>query len=339
MASVYKRGNTYWVRFQWRGQEVRKSARTSSKREAREYLAELQAQYRRITLGGKARVTFDQAAIQFIEQEVSSKKVSTIGYYQRSVKALAKEFSGKYLDDITRSSIAKFEAEKARKLSPQTIKHFRTALSGIFRVAIRHEQVTSNPCRDLDPIRIENARHRYLTAEEWEKVKAGLREPIRSIAEMSILRGMRLGEIVPLRWCDVNFSQDLITIPDTKQNMPRVIPLEGAREVIERQPRMPGSKRNDRIFSNQAGNPFSINDVSKQFRLAMQKMEVHDFKFHDLRHTFASWYVQRGGDMYKLQRILGHKGPAMTQRYAHLRVDDLREAAQFPAHSTRDFLN
>ncbi|MEM6940219.1 MAG: tyrosine-type recombinase/integrase [Pseudomonadota bacterium] len=334
MASVYKRGNTYWVRFQWRGQEIRKSARTSSKREAREYLAELQAQYRRLDLGGKPRITFDQAAVQFIEEEVSAKKLSTIGYYQKSVKALAKEFSGMYLDDITRSKIAKFEAAKSRKLSPAMVKHYRTALSGIFKVAIRHDQVSENPCRDLDPIKINNARHRYLTPKEWKAVREGLREPIRSIAEMSVLRGMRLGEILDLRWRDVNKTQDLITLRHTKNNAPRVIPLEGARQVIEAQPRV-----SDYVFTNRAGNRFSVADVSKQFRLAVGKLDVEPLRFHDLRHTFASWYVQRGGDMYKLQLILGHKGPAMTQRYAHLRVDDLREAAQISAQDTRGFLN
>lgn len=53
--------------------------------------------------------------------------------------------------------------------------------------------------------------------------------------------------------------------------------------------------------------------------------KIKDFKPHDLRHTYASWYVQRGGDLYRLQKILGHSGPAMTQRYAHLSADDLRE--------------
>ena len=334
MASVYKRGSTYWVRFQWRGQEVRKSARTSSKREAREHLAELQAQYRRIDIGGKPRVTFDQAAIQFIEEEVSTKKLSTIGYYQDSVKVLAEEFSGTYLDEITRARIAKFEAAKARTLSAQTVKHYRTALSGIFRVALRHDQVKANPCRDLDAIKVDNARHRYLTESEWADIRANLREPIRSIAEMSVLRGMRLGEIIGLRWRDVNLTQDLITLPDTKGNRPRVIPLEAGREVVERQPRV-----SDYVFTNRAGNKFANNDVSKQFRLAVGKMGIDDLRFHDLRHTFASWYVQRGGDLYRLQLILGHKGPAMTQRYAHLRVDDLREVAQKRAQGTTDFLN
>lgn len=334
MASVYKRGNTYWVRFQWRGQEVRKSARTSSKREAREYLAELQAQYRRIDIGGKPRVTFEQAAIQFIEQEVSTKKVSTIGYYQNCVKVLADEFGGAYLDEITRARIARFEAEKARTLSAQTVKHYRTTLSGIFKVAIRHDQVSANPCRDLDPIRIDNARYRYLSEREWQKVRAALREPIKSIAEVSVERGMRLGEIISLRWRDINLTQDLITIPDTKGNRPRVLPLEGARQIIERQPRV-----SEYVFTNLAGNKFAANDVSKQFRLTMARIGVDDFRFHDLRHTFASWYVQRGGDLYKLQLILGHKGPTMTQRYAHLRVDDLREAAQMSAQGISDFIN
>ncbi|GLT08035.1 tyrosine-type recombinase/integrase [Sulfitobacter porphyrae] len=250
------------------------------------------------------------------------------------MKVLAAEFSGKYLDEITRAKIAKFESEKARSVLPQTVKHYRTALSGIFRVAIRHDQVSANPCRDLDPIRVDNARHRYLTEDEWMKVKAGLREPIRSIAEMSVMRGLRLGEITGLRWRNVSFTQDLITLPDTKGNRPRVLPLEGGRAIVERQPRV-----SEYVFTNRAGNRFAENDVSKQFRLAVHRLGIDDVRFHDLRHTFASWYVQRGGDLYKLQLLLGHKGPTMTQRYAHLRVDDLREDAQLSAHRISGFLN
>lgn len=73
MATVYRRGDTWWVRFQWNGQEIRKSAQTALEGEAREYLAQIQEQYRKISLGGRPRTTFDAAAVRFIEEHVSQK--------------------------------------------------------------------------------------------------------------------------------------------------------------------------------------------------------------------------------------------------------------------------
>ena len=157
---------------------------------------------------------------------------------------------------------------------------------------------------------------------------------MRGIAELSVLRGMRLGEILGLLWDDVDEISDTITIRDTKGNRPRVIPLEGARDVFDRLPQL-----SRWVFPGRAGRPRRVDHASKKINAIAREIGLLDFTAHDLRHTFASWYVQRGGDMYRLQLILGHKGPAMTQRYAHLRVDDLREAAQIPAHPARDFVH
>lgn len=320
MASIYKRGNTYWVRFQWRGQEVRKSARTTVKGEAREYLAHLQEQYRRLDRGGKPRVPFSEAAATYIEDHVSNLNLSTIRSYQQAVKALNNEFGTMYLDEISRASIAKFEAAQLRRVSASTVKHYRAALSGLFQIAIRHEMIDHNPCRTLDPIKVDNARFRFLTPKEWKALRAALPEPHRSIAEVSVLRGMRCGEILDLEWRDIDENLDLITIRNAKGNTRRVIPLEGARKILLSQP------QNGRlIFPTSTGRRHRVDNVTKRVNAIARENGIDDFTFHDLRHTYASWYVQRGGDMYRLQRILGHKGPAMTQRYAHLRVDDLRE--------------
>ena len=87
------------------------------------------------------------------------------------------------------------------------------------------------------------------------------------------------------------------------------------------------------------GQAMRVDNTSREINRIAREAEITNFTTHDLRHTFASWYAQKGGDMYRLQLILGHKGPAMTQRYAHLRVDDLRDAAQKPAQQPRDFLH
>ncbi|WP_306127917.1 site-specific integrase [Roseovarius sp. MMSF_3350] len=321
MATVYKRGDIWWVRFQWRGKEIRKSAKTTVKREAREYLAELQSQYRRLDHGGRPRIPFEQAAIAYIEEHVSRKKLSTISFYQNCLSVLQEEFGQNYLDEITRGKIASFEAKKLRTLSPARVKHYRATLSGLFKVALNHEWIDANPCRDLKPITLQNARFRFLTKREWQALKSALPEPWKSVAEMSVLRGMRLGEILNMKWADIDEITDTITLPDTKSGRPRTIPLENAVDVLDRQPSQTGRW----VFSNAKGRPFRVDNASKRINKIARDVGIKDFTTHDLRHTFASWYVQRGGDLYRLQLILGHTGPAMTQRYAHLRVDDLRE--------------
>lgn len=270
----------------------------------------------------------------YLQEEVSQKKDSTIASYQQSLRVLREEFGTFYLDEINRSKIAAFEAKQLRRVSRSKVKHYRAALSGLFRVALRHEWVDRNPCRDLDPIKPSNERFRYLKQREWEQLRDALDEPLRGVAETSIVRGMRLGEILALRWEDVNFGDDTITIRDTKGNRPRVIPLEGAGPIFDRQ------RRYGRyVFPSRTGNMLRVDSVSKQVNQVARDVGIPDFTFHDLRHTYASWYVQRGGDLYRLQLILGHKGPAMTQRYAHLRVDDLRDVAQSRAQKPRDFLH
>jgi integrase len=321
MATVYKRGDTWWVRFQWNGREIRKSAKTTVKREAREYLADLQAQYRQLDLGGRPRVPFQQAAIAYIEEHVSTKKTSTIGFYQKCLSVLDEEFGDLYLDEINKRRISAFEAKKMRKLAPATVKHYRATLSGVFRIAVRHDWLDTNPCRDLDPITINNARHRFLSQKEWQTLKQALPEPLKSIAEMSVLRGMRIGEILSLKWADINEADDTINLPETKSGKPRTIPLEDALSVLDRQPSQTGRW----VFPGPTGRPLRVDNASKRINQFARDAGIEGFTTHDLRHTYASWYVQRGGDLYRLQRILGHSGPAMTQRYAHLQIDDLRE--------------
>jgi integrase len=334
MASVYKRGNTWWVRFQWNGQEVRRSARTAVKSEARAYLADLQAQYRSLTLTGKERVTFATAAVAYVEGHVSRKKVSTIASYMQSLRVLTEEFGQLYLDQITRSRIAAFEAKQLKRVSASKVKHYRAAMSGLFSTAIQREWADSNPCRDLAPIEVRNARHRYLTPQEWRALKAALPAGLAAVATVAIQRGMRLGEILALEWSDLDFHRKTIAIRDSKGNRPRLLPMEDAEAVLADLPR-----QGRFVFPSSTGQRQRVDNVSRAVNAAARQAGVADFTFHDLRHTFASWYVQRGGDLYRLQLILGHKGPTMTQRYAHLRVDDLREGTQMSAQRTRDFLH
>lgn len=109
----------------------------------------------------------------------------------------------------------------------------------------------------------------------------------------------------------------------TKTGRPRQVPLspralETIKELLERsRPRSPY------LFCKPDGS--RVGDPKKAFAGACRRAGIEDFRYHDLRHSFASWFVQDGGDLYRLSRILGHATLQMTARYGHLRTDDLHE--------------
>jgi integrase len=118
-----------------------------------------------------------------------------------------------------------------------------------------------------------------------------------------------------LRWLDVDHEGKQIMLPQTKNGNGRVVHLNAtACQALDSIPRN-GSKPTDPVF---AGEQLSPENISLAFLRACRKVEIMDFRLHDLRHTFASWARMRGGDLQDVAKLLGHRDLRMTNRYAHL---------------------
>jgi integrase/recombinase XerD len=118
-----------------------------------------------------------------------------------------------------------------------------------------------------------------------------------------------------------------VTVPVTRLDTPRRVPLSltaltTIRALLEKRSR----PRSAYLFCKADGS--RIGNLRGVFGAACRRAGIENFRFHDLRHTFASWFVQEGGDLYRLSRILGHKSLQMTIRYGHLRTDDLHDELQ-----------
>ncbi|MBW1820949.1 MAG: tyrosine-type recombinase/integrase [Deltaproteobacteria bacterium] len=143
--------------------------------------------------------------------------------------------------------------------------------------------------------------------------------------KMALFTGLRRGEMFKLRWNDIDFDRGFITLRDPKGGQDQTIPLnDSARELLENHPRtkskyvFPGRGGNQRVNIGQA-----VNEIKKAAGLPAKFRPLHG-----LRHVFASMLASSGKvDMYVLQKLLTHKGPAMTQRYAHLRDETLKNAS------------
>ena len=139
---------------------------------------------------------------------------------------------------------------------------------------------------------------------------------------------MRLGEILSLTWKAVDLDRRTAIIFKSKNGERRTIPLnKRAWEVLKGRAKVK-SRKTDIVFYNENHAEYDYSNLEKAFRSALAKAKIQDFRFHDLRHCFATKLVQRGVDLYKVQLLLGHKTPLMTQRYAHHYPESLREGVE-----------
>jgi integrase len=133
---------------------------------------------------------------------------------------------------------------------------------------------------------------------------------------------MRKSEILGLQWQDIDFGTRTITVRRTKNNEPKMIPIN--QTLYAELQRLPRHLHSDYVFCNAAGVPYD--EVKRSFHTACRKAGVRDFRFHDLRHSFASHLVMNGINLKTVQDLLGHKDIRMTLRYAHLSREHLQTA-------------
>jgi integrase len=147
--------------------------------------------------------------------------------------------------------------------------------------------------------------------------------------EFALGTGLRRGELCALRWAAIDLEFGMITVQATKDFSPksgreRRVPLVGrARKVVERL-RADGAVDGELVFRGATGGPMGENYLSQRFRFYRRQAGIPEgISFHSLRHTFASWFVQRGGDLYRLKEIMGHADIKTTLKYASLSPDAL----------------
>ena len=241
----------------------------------------------------------------------------------------------KPLKQITIFDLEKLKSkmEKSGK-SPKTVQHILANIRQVFNRAINLDVFQGpNPVSKIKFKKLNNKRTRHLTQSEAASLLALLNTKSSQVHDMALLSlhtGMRAAEIFKLKWRDVDLEEGTIHITDSKNAESRYAYMSNAtKEMLERQE--PGEK-NQIIFPDTKGHP--IKAISNSFSRSVDELglnnDIADSRdkvvFHTLRHTFASWQVQAGMDLYTLQKLMGHKSFQMVQRYAHLAPDNLKKA-------------
>jgi integrase len=201
-----------------------------------------------------------------------------------------------------------------------------TILKHIFSKALEWELITDDTLkriRKVKPLRFENSRLRYLSINECHSLINACDNHLRPILITALNTGMRKGEILSLKWDNVDFRHNRILLDKTKNGERREIPINETLRItlqgLTRRLDLPYM-----FFDSATGKPYQ--DIKRSFSTALRKAGIKDFHFHDLRHTFASQLVMAGVDITTVSKLLGHKSLKMTLRYSHLSKGHLDNA-------------
>lgn len=206
----------------------------------------------------------------------------------------------------------------------------------MFTKAVEWSMAHNNPTIGVRKLRESNGRIRYLTNDEaqrlvtqcaileGEELRHGRRSCIKGIVVTALNTGMRKGEILGLKWSDIDFRQGIILLENPKNGQRREVPLNGMLTRTLKTVKSRFEEGGQYVFCDLDGKPF--NNVRRSFNTALRRAGITDFRFHDLRHTFASHLVMAGVDLVTVKELLGHKSLDMTMRYSHLSPDHKRKA-------------
>lgn len=230
--------------------------------------------------------------------------------------------------------------------SSSTVNRYLAALSKAMGVAVKEwGWLDDSPMRKVAKPSEAPGRNRFLSLEEKDRLlhacQASANPYLYPLVSLALLTGMRYGELVGLHWADIDFERGAITLRETKNGDRRVVPLISAAAEIFKQLSGYGSNPTERVFkSERRNNRKGIPSIRIAFVKALKAAEIDNFRFHDLRHTAASYLAMSGATQGELMAILGHRSPHMTRRYAHYSqkhiADLMRKAEATLAITTKE---
>lgn len=322
MKGIYKRGNIFWIRyagldgrtiFESSGSTKQKDAEALYRKRKQTVDEGKQPEIKRIT-----NHTFNELVVEYVrwaERQKSFRSKVCL------VKQLAEKFGNIPLRRFNSMMLEQFQTYRLNTGNkPATVNRLIATISHMFTKAVEWDMVEDETHKRIRKVKLlpeNNRRLRYLSPEECQKLIASCDSHLKPIVITALNTGMRKDEILGLKWDNVDMKTGFILLnqEQTKNAERKEIHISATlMEILKNIQKGVGVPY---VFYN----PLTDNrydDIKRSFKTALKKVGICDFKFHDLRHTFASHLVMAGIDITTVRELLGHKDLKMTLRYAHL---------------------
>lgn len=276
----------------------------------------------------KPEILFEKFADEFIELYSKQNKKS----WKRdevSLKSLKPFFLGKTLQEIQSNLLEAYKAKRKADFTPRktlveeaTINREIALLKTIFNKAVEWGKIDTNRLIKVKKFKEKQKDMKILKDEEAIRLIDSALPHLKPVLIVALNTGMRRGEILSLKWENIDFKNGLIFVKDSK-SADREVPINYL--VFETLKELP--RTSEFIFYNPKTNSH-ITDVKNSFRTARNNAKIKGLRFHDLRHTAASRMIQAGVDLVTVSRILGHSSIQMTMRYVHSTTEIMRSAVE-----------
>lgn len=275
---------------------------------------------------------------KFQDEYLDYVRITKSKHYTRSVKTSFKlllEYSGDvYLNRLDLRTLDKFITSTFQRTQRGASLYYRT-LKAAFSKAVLWNYISENPFKKLKTPKVSKAFPVFISETELKTILENTQESyLKDLFNTAFYTGMRLGELLNMKWSWIDLTQNQITVKcteefTTKSKKERIIPFNSNLKTIfiNRFPKVVSIKNADYVFSKCSGIKFNENFISKQFKASVRAAELNEkIHFHTLRHSFASVLVQKGVSLYIIKELLGHENLATTQIYSHLQKQNLMDA-------------
>ena len=303
------------------GERLRGSTKTESREEAEAVLAKLKLDaFRESVLGVKPKRYWPEAVVRYLTVKANLRCIEDV---RRICRKLDPYFGHLTLDQITGDLIwSVIEGEQRKGNKPATVNRYLALIRCLLRMARDEWQWIDN----FPKIRMlggEVERDRWLNREEAERLLASCPVHLEALVRFALATGCRAREIAGLEWNRVDLERGTAWLNQTKNGTPRGVPLNSdAVAVLEVQ-----RGNHPKFCFTFRGKPIKWELTNSAWHTALRKAGLQDFRFHDLRHTWASWHRQAGTSCDELKDLGGWKSRVMVDRYAKYATEHLAVAA------------
>ena len=320
--ALFKRGKTWWISFTTpNGKRIRCSSKTTIRSEAQELHDKLKKDtWERDRLGIDYSRTWDEAASKWLLTTQDNKS------YQRNVKKVAwlsTYLAGKQLVQVDRHLIQKIGSIKKDKTTGANANRYLAVISSVLHKAYRWDWLPKVP--SIERYSEPKKRVRWLTRVEFKQLKECLPKHLKAMVQFSVATGLRQSNVKLLKWSQVDRGRRVawINADEAKGGEAIGVPLNSdAIEALD----MASGRHKEFVFTSKSGQVLNLPNNS-EWRRALVQADIKNFRWHDLRHTWASWHVQNGTPLYVLKELGGWKTLAMVEKYAHLAPEHLASYA------------
>ena len=322
--SLNRRKNIWWVGFTTpNGKRIRESTGTVDKKEAQEFHDNLKAEYWRVNkLGEKPRKQWQEAVLKFLSESQHKASLEAIKGALRWSNTYLKDC---YLDDVTRDMIDTLTSEKLKTdVTNATVNRMLETIRAVLRKAC-YDWEWLDKVPKIRMLPEPKRRIRYLERVDAKKLLAELPTHLEAMVRFSLATGLRQANVTQLQWSQVNIEKKLAWINPDQAKARKAIPVplnSDALKVLAKQKDL----HPEYVFPFR-GNPV-VQVNTKAWKNALKRAGIENFRWHDLRHTWASWHVQDGTPLNVLQELGGWESVEMVRRYAHLNADHLSNYAE-----------